>query len=242
MKSLRLTISLVVLLASQAAGQLISSNNNVSIVGALPAGTALLGKMGIDQTTPGTTNGVALAQIGSTTIDSNSGNKSAGTMRVVLATDQPALTSHLLVTPDANSAVNIAQINGVTPLVGAGNGGTGSWRVNIASDQVSIPVTVNNTTCVGTAKSKAWIAVPISSTAVTTTTACLLALTFTNTNSSTQTVTVTDGQGSPITIVGTFVVPANSTVTFPFYGEASTTGFKWVAGGSGVTGGATWLE
>lgn len=55
----------------------------------LSAGTALIGKVGIDQTTPGTTNAISLAQIGATTVDSNSGNKSAGTQRVVLATDQP---------------------------------------------------------------------------------------------------------------------------------------------------------
>lgn len=34
--------------------------------GALPAGTNVIGKVGIDQTTPGTTNGVALTQIGTT--------------------------------------------------------------------------------------------------------------------------------------------------------------------------------
>lgn len=38
-----------------------------------------------------------------TLLDGNSGNKSAGTLRVVLATDQPALTNKLLVTPDLPS-------------------------------------------------------------------------------------------------------------------------------------------
>lgn len=71
---------------------------------------------------------------GGTLADTNSGNKSGGTLRVVLATDQPALTNKLLVTPDANSAVNVAQINGVTPLMGNGTTGTGSHRVTISSD------------------------------------------------------------------------------------------------------------
>lgn len=84
-----------------------------------------------------------VAQLAGTTTDTNSGTKSAGTLRVVLATDQPALTNKLLVTPDANSAVNVAQINGVTPLMGAGNTGTGSARVTIATDQVVIPVSDN---------------------------------------------------------------------------------------------------
>jgi hypothetical protein len=91
-----------------------------------------------------------------TTIDVNSGNKSASTLRVVIATDQPALTNKLLVTPDsvalpANQSVNVAQVNGVTPLMGAGNAGTGSPRVTIATDQVVIPVTVTPPTSGGLA-------------------------------------------------------------------------------------------
>lgn len=51
-----------------------------------------------------------------TTTDTNSGTKSAGTLRVVLATDQPQLTNKLLVTPDsvalpANQSVNVNQWN-----------------------------------------------------------------------------------------------------------------------------------
>lgn len=90
---------------------------------------------------------VNINQIVGTTADVNSGVKSAGTLRVVLATDQPALTAKLLVTPDsvalpANQSCNVAQINGITPLMGAGNTGTGSPRVTISTDQVAIPVTV----------------------------------------------------------------------------------------------------
>lgn len=43
-----------------------------------------------------------------TTVDTNSGNKSASTLRVVLATDQPALTNKLLVTPDLPSGASTA--------------------------------------------------------------------------------------------------------------------------------------
>lgn len=78
-----------------------------------------------------------------TTVDTNSGVKSASTLRVVLATDQPQLTNKLLVTPDANSAVNNAQINGVTPLMGNGVTGTGSQRVTIASDNTAFGVNAN---------------------------------------------------------------------------------------------------
>ncbi len=88
---------------------------------------------------------VNLAQLAGTTTDTNSGTKSAGTLRVVLATDQPALTNKLLVTPDsvalpANQSVNVSQINGVTPLMGNGATGTGSQRVTIASDNTAFSV------------------------------------------------------------------------------------------------------
>lgn len=54
-----------------------------------------------------------------TAADGNSGNKSAATQRVVIATDQPQLTAKLLVTPDANVKVNVvgnsgANVDGAT--------------------------------------------------------------------------------------------------------------------------------
>lgn len=107
------------------------------------------------QLTDGTTNaGVTtsaalktdMTSVSGTAADVNSGTKSAGTLRVVLATDQPQLTNKLLVTPDANSAVNVAQINGVAALVGNGTTGTGSQRVTIASDNTPFPVKTDQTT------------------------------------------------------------------------------------------------
>jgi hypothetical protein len=81
---------------------------------------------------------VNVNQLAGTTTDTNSGTKSAGTLRVVLATDQPQLTNKLLVTPDANSAVNVAQMNGVTVTMGNGTAGTGVQRVAIASDNSAV--------------------------------------------------------------------------------------------------------
>lgn len=88
-------------------------------------------------------NPVSVAQFGATAVDTNSGTKSAGTLRVVLATDQPALTNKLLVTPDsvalpANQSVNISQMNGVTTTMGNGTAGTGVQRVAIASDNTAV--------------------------------------------------------------------------------------------------------
>lgn len=104
------------------------------------------GSLTVDGTVSITANSsVNVAQLAGTTTDTNSGNKSAGTLRVVLATDQPALTNKLLVTPDsvalpANQSVNVSQINGVTPLMGNGVTGTGSQRVTIASDNTAFSV------------------------------------------------------------------------------------------------------
>lgn len=78
------------------------------------------------------------------TVDTNSGNKSASTLRVVLATDQPALTNKLLVTPDsvalpANQSVNVAQMNGVTTAMDAGSSSTGTQRVVLADGLLEGP-------------------------------------------------------------------------------------------------------
>lgn len=70
--------------------------------------------------------------VGGTTVDGNSGNKSAATLRAVIATDQPNLTTPL------ND--NVAQINGVTPLMGNGATGTGSPRVTLSNDSSAIAV------------------------------------------------------------------------------------------------------
>jgi hypothetical protein len=79
-----------------------------------------------------TVDGTVAASNLPATVDTNSGSKSASTLRVVLATDQPQLTNKLLVTPDANSAVNIAQMNGVTVTMGNGSSGTGVQRVTMS--------------------------------------------------------------------------------------------------------------
>lgn len=70
---------------------------------ALPAGTNAIGKLASN-------DGVDIGDVTATnlpaTVDTNSGNKSASTLRVVLATDQPALTNKLLVTPDLPSGAS----------------------------------------------------------------------------------------------------------------------------------------
>jgi hypothetical protein len=82
---------------------------------------------------------VDVSRVGGTAVDANSGVKSAGTQRVVIATDQPQLTNKLLVTPDsvalpANQSVNQAQTGGVATSMNSGVTDTGTQRVTISSD------------------------------------------------------------------------------------------------------------
>jgi hypothetical protein len=70
------------------------------LTGAIPAGANLMGKVGIDQTTPGTTNAVAIIS-GQAGIAAGSGAVDALTPRVILATDDPAVA--LLTTIDADT-------------------------------------------------------------------------------------------------------------------------------------------
>lgn len=58
--------------------------------GAIPAGTALIGKVGIDQTTPGTTNAASISHIGSATVLTGNGATGTGSLRVTIANDQTA--------------------------------------------------------------------------------------------------------------------------------------------------------
>jgi hypothetical protein len=92
------------------------------------------------------------------------------------------------------------------------------------------------TACGSTAFTPAWQAVPTANTALTATTSCVVAIMVTNTNASAQTVTITDGQGTPVTVLSAFSIPANSAVTLPFHGAQLTSGIKWTAGGTGLTG------
>jgi len=86
---------------------------------------------------------VNAAQLAGTATSVNSGVKDAGTLRVVLATDQPALTNKLLVTPDsvalpANQSVNLNQV-GAAAITEGQKTMAASIPVVLASDQTTLP-------------------------------------------------------------------------------------------------------
>lgn len=123
---------------------------SITTMGALVAGTALIGKVGLDQTTPGTTNAVSLSHIGSTAIASGNGVVGGGVQRVAIASDNTAFSvnttlqtgANVIGALTANQSVNVAQMNGVAVTMGSGVVGTGVQRVVLATD-VALPAGAN---------------------------------------------------------------------------------------------------
>lgn len=93
-----------------------------------------------------------ITQLAGTAVAVNSGVKDAGTLRVILATDQPQLTNKLLVTPDsvalpANQSVNVNQFGGSAVVTGVGASGAGIPRVtSSAEDTTGTLATITGTT------------------------------------------------------------------------------------------------
>jgi hypothetical protein len=87
-----------------------------------------------------------MAQVNGTTADTNSGTKSAGTLRVVIATDQPQLTNKLLVTPDlpTGASTSALQTTGNTSLSNIDTStsaiGAKTDAKNAATDTTSVSV------------------------------------------------------------------------------------------------------
>lgn len=121
---------------------------SITTLPALVAGTALIGKVGLDQTTPGTTNAVSLAQIGATTVATGNGVVGTGVQRVAIASDNTAFAvnatlqtgANVIGALTANQTVNNAQVAGVATATGNGVVGTGVQRVAIASDNTAFGV------------------------------------------------------------------------------------------------------
>jgi hypothetical protein len=133
---------------------------NVSGSDPLPvvvSGTVLVANAGTFAVQPTANATVDVNKIAGTATDTNSGTKSAGTQRVVLATDQPQLTNALkvdgsavtqpvsgTVSITANSAVNNAQVSGTAVSVNSGTKDAGTQRVILASDQTVVPISDNS--------------------------------------------------------------------------------------------------
>lgn len=116
---------------------------------------------------------------------------------------------------------------------------SGTWTVqpgNTVNTTPWIVETQPNTGCGATLAEQAWAAVPTSSTAVFASTTCVSRVQFCNTNATSQTISLTDNAGTPIVLVNAMSLQGLSCALFDFGGTKFTTGVKWFAGGTGVTG------
>lgn len=86
----------------------------MTVSAALPAGAAIIGKVGIDQTTPGTTDGVATAlsavtgSVSAKTITNSSAQVLAAASRLFLAVDNESTTATIACAFGATAAINTA--------------------------------------------------------------------------------------------------------------------------------------
>jgi hypothetical protein len=107
-------------------GTAISILKNIAggVGGAIPAGSNLIGKVSIDQTTPNTTNAISVAQIAGTTTATGSGAMNGGTQRMAIATDSPGIITLGQTTMSASVPMAIASNQSANALWG--QGATGS--------------------------------------------------------------------------------------------------------------------
>ena len=104
-------------------GSVIAILKNIAggVGSAIPAGSAIIGKVGIDQTTPGTTNLVALAanqsvntaQVNGVTTSAGTGAVGTGSQRVAVGTDTATIAGSAPGTAGSPS-VNVVTVQGVT--------------------------------------------------------------------------------------------------------------------------------
>lgn len=145
--------------------------------------------------------------------------------------------------PAGGNAIGSVSVTSL-PALAAGANAIGSVSVSalpaLAAGTNVVGVMIPKTPCGTTVANQALVAVPTSTGAVFAATTCIMRAYFNNTNATAQTVTLTDNSGTPLNGVGpTFSVPGYSNMIIPFDGIQFTSGVKWVAGGTGITG-AVW--
>lgn len=115
----------------------------------LLAGSAIVGKVGIDQTTPGTTNAVAVIT-GQNGVAGGAGPVSATTQRVVIATDQTSIpVSQGASATGGYSFLNIAA-GQATTTVKSGAGTLHAIVLNSAATATNTTTIYDNTAASGT--------------------------------------------------------------------------------------------
>jgi hypothetical protein len=115
---------------------------------AIPAGSAIIGKVGIDQTTPGTTNGAAIVGVNAATALAGAGATGTGALRVTAAQDTTTIAGSAPGTAGSASS-NVVTVQGVasmTPvLVTPAAGSTVQGAVNVTPTDCSGTITAGGT-------------------------------------------------------------------------------------------------
>jgi hypothetical protein len=111
---------------------------------------------------------------------------------------------------------------------------TAASALKIDGSAVTQPVSgtvtaVPKTACGSTSFDSGMNTLPTTATAVTTTSTCVNAIVFVNTTSSAQAVSITDNQGTPMTYLSSFQIPANSTFIYDLQFVKMASGIKWSA-------------
>lgn len=98
--------------------------NAITTLPALVAGSAIIGKVGIDQTTVGTTNGISIAQVGTATVLTGNGTSGAGAQRVNISSDNTPFG--VLASPQAIATGGASTGGAIAPATPAASAVKGS--------------------------------------------------------------------------------------------------------------------
>jgi len=129
-----------------------------------------------------------------------------------------------------------SSVDQTNPVLVAGSDGT--YTQNISTDSYGrIKVESARPISTSSIAPVSLQAVPTSLTSLFGSTVYLVSLYLSNTTSSAITVNVTDGQATPVYLLNSFSIPANSALMLPNIWVRMTNGVKWSASASGVTGG-----
>ncbi len=185
--------------------------SSVTINAALPTGANVIGKVSIDQTTPGTTNLVSIGSSG--TVGLVAGSAVIGH---VINDASSAVIGHVIADSGSTTAVTSM------PALSGGTANVGYVRSLPSSCTQSTNFTSST---VGVATG--------AGTSVTSTTTCVTLIYVNNITNSAVTFRLQDKTGTPIIWVGgnaDFSIPANSNVTFPLGGVSFASGITAIAG------------
>jgi hypothetical protein len=111
---------------------------------------------------------------------------------------------------------------------------TAGGALKIDGGAVTQPVSgtltmVPRTACGTTAYDSGMVSLPTASTAITSTATCVNGIIFVNSTGQNQTISVTDNQGTPVSYLASFAIPANSTFVYDLQYAKLASGIKWSA-------------